>query len=153
MPERIVIADASCLIALLRIDQLEVLHSLYQEILITSIIWDEVGEVLPDWIAVEAVEDQQKVKLLELELDQGEASAIALALQMEDPLLIIDEKKGRAVAKRLGLRVTGTLGIIVKAKERGYLSAAKPVLDRLMDEGFRMSDLLFKQILHHLGES
>ena len=153
MPERIVIADASCLIALLRIDQLEVLHSLYQEILITSIIWDEVGEVLPDWIAVEAVEDQQKVKLLELELDQGEASAIALALQMEDPLLIIDEKKGRAVAKRLGLRVTGTLGIIVKAKERGYLSAAKPVLDRLMDEGFRMSDLLFKHILHHLGES
>ena len=153
MPERIVIADASCLIALLRIDQLEVLHSLYQEILITSIIWDEVGEVLPDWIAVEAVEDQQKVKLLELELDQGEASAIALALQMEDPLLIIDEKKGRAVAKRLGLRVTGTLGIIVKAKERGFLSASKPVLDRLMDEGFRMSDLLFKHILHHLGES
>lgn len=59
--------------------------------------------------------------MLQLELDAGEASTIALALENPDGRIILDERKGRSVAKRLGLKVTGTFGIIIKAKDEGLI--------------------------------
>jgi len=93
MPEKVIIADTSCLIALKDIDDLQLLNLVYDKITITPEIEDEFGESLPEWIIVEEVSDKKKISLLELELDKGESSAIALAIEKDDSLLIIDEKK------------------------------------------------------------
>ncbi len=93
MPETIVIADASCLISLSNINRLELLKDVFSHVIITPEVNREFGEQLPAWIVIETVTDRQKQVLLELEVDEGEASAIALALEKKDPLLIIDKKK------------------------------------------------------------
>ena len=98
MPDRVVIADTSCLISLTRIDQLELLNSLYKEVSITKEIALEFGEPLPHWVKVVAVKDAHYLKLLQNQLDLGEASALALALELGDVLLILDDLKGRKEA-------------------------------------------------------
>ena len=109
MPERVIIADSSCLIALSNINELEIFQKVYEQITITPEIEDEFGERIPDWIKVEEVADKMKIAILELELDKGESSAIALAIEKENSLLVIDEKKGRNVAKKMGIKIAGIL--------------------------------------------
>lgn len=75
------------------------------------------------------------MKVLELELDAGEASAIALALKIPNSTLILDESKGRKAAKRLGLKVTGTVGIILKAKNQGVIQSGKEILEAFKKHG------------------
>ncbi|MEL6699339.1 MAG: DUF3368 domain-containing protein [Bacteroidota bacterium] len=88
-----------------------------------------------------------------MELDAGEASAIALALKQVGSRVVLDERKGRIVAKRLNLKVIGTVGLIVKAKESGLILSGKAVLARLEIHGFWLSEKLKRQILHRMGES
>ncbi|MEZ4847494.1 MAG: DUF3368 domain-containing protein [Bacteroidia bacterium] len=152
MPDRIIISDASPLIALEDIGELELLKRLYQEVIITDIVRNEIHADLPDWIIVNTGYDPQQLQLLELELDKGEASAIALALKNPGSTLILDENKGRSVAKRLGLTITGTIGIIIKAKDLGIISSGKAILDKLENHGFWLSEKLKEQILSRLGE-
>lgn len=152
MPEGIVIADASPLIALVDIGELNLLHQLYERVFITDIVKNELHAELPIWIEVSTNYNQSQFKILQLELDPGEASAIALALKNPDSRIIIDENKGRSVAKRLGLKVTGTLGIIVKAKEQGFIQSGKEILYKLETHGFWLSERLKSHILSRLGE-
>lgn len=152
MPETVVIADTSCLISLSTINRLELLKHVFNNIVITPEVDREFGEQLPDWIVVEAVTDRQKQFLLELEVDAGEASAIALALEKIDPLLIIDEKKGRKVAQSLSIHTLGTLGVLIKAKENGLIPLVKPEVEKLKQTGFRISDELIAKILQAVNE-
>jgi len=152
MPEKVIIADTSCLIALKDIDDLQLLNLVYDKITITPEIEDEFGESLPEWIIVEEVSDKKKISLLELELDKGESSAIALAIEKDDSLLIIDEKKGRKVAKKMGLKITGLLGVIVKAKENGLIEKVKPIIEDLEKVEFHISKTLKEQILNRVNE-
>lgn len=153
MSNRIIIADASCLIALSNIEELELLQAVYKEVIITPEVQAEFGNPIPKWIKIEEVADTKKTQLLELELDKGESSAIALAVENENSLLIIDERKGRLVAKRMGLLIIGTLGIIIKAKENGIIERLKPILEKLEKVRFRISPKLKKQILDKVGEN
>jgi len=75
-----------------------------------------------------------------------------LALEIPNCKIILDERKGRAVAKRLGLKVTGTFGIIIKAKNQGLIKSGKEVLDKLENHGFWLSSQFKKQLLDRLGE-
>ena len=152
MPDQIIISDASPIIALEDIGEIEILSRLYSNIVITDVIRSEIHAELPSWIQVRTDYDQKQMALLELELDSGEASAIALALKYPESTLILDEHKGRTVAKRLGLTVTGTLGIIIKAKDRGVIQSGRILLDKLVGHGFWLSPLLRQQILNRLGE-
>ena len=153
MPEAIVIADTSCLIVLTRIDALTVLQSLYGQLYITEEVAAEYGEPLPDWIKVEAVKDRRFFHVLLSVLDPGEASSLALALELKDVLLIVDEFKGRKEALRLGIKITGTLGLLVKAKQEGIISQLRPVLHQLNTAGFRISEALAEEILKQAGEN
>jgi predicted nucleic acid-binding protein len=145
---QIVIVDTSCLIVLQKIQMLEVLREMFGTIFITEEVAAEYAEALPEWIEVKRVQDQQKKRLLGLNLDAGEASVIALC--MEEPkesLLVIDERKGRRIAMELGLKTVGTLGVVVKAKERGIIQLVQPIVERLEKAGFRMSPMLKAEIL------
>ncbi|MGB0932525.1 MAG: DUF3368 domain-containing protein [Chitinophagales bacterium] len=152
MLERIIIADASCLIALTNIGELEILQKVYEEITITPEIKEEFGDLLPDWIIIEEVLEKEKIALLELQLDKGESSAIALALEKENSLLIIDERKGRVIAKKMGVAITGILGVIIKAKEIGVIEKVKPLIEKLESVEFRISEKLKNQILKKVKE-
>lgn len=90
---------------------------------------------------------------LELELDPGEAAAIALAIELKADLLLLDERRGRTVASRFGLRFVGLLGVLIEAKQQGYLGAVKPILDDLITRaGFWVSQPLYERVLQAAGE-
>ncbi|WP_310395286.1 DUF3368 domain-containing protein [Hymenobacter sp.] len=87
-----------------------------------------------------------------LTLDRGEASAIALALEQSDCLLIMDERRGQLVAQRLQLSVIGTLGILLQAKNSGFISAVKPLLEAISATNFRLSAQVVQVVLKQAGE-
>ncbi|RZK18100.1 MAG: DUF3368 domain-containing protein [Hymenobacter sp.] len=148
----VIIADASCLILLEKIDALHLLHQLYGHLLVTDVVAAEYGLPLPAWVAVRAVQDARQTQVLALTLDPGEASAIALALEHPECLLIIDERRGRSVAQQLRLTITGTLGVLLEAKKSGCLPAVKPLLAAIEDTNFRLSAALVQLVLRQAGE-
>ena len=101
MPEIVVIADTSCLIALSKIKALELLHSMYKKVIITKEIASEFGEPLPKWIIIKQVKEKKYQHFLENILDAGESSAIALASEIPNVLLILDDLKARKEAQTL----------------------------------------------------
>lgn len=153
MPERIVIADTSCLIALTNIEAINVLKELYREIFITEEILNEFGDPVPEWIKIERVKNDNYRKLLVQVLDPGEASAIALALDFDNVLLILDDLKGRKEAEKLGFKITGTLGVLYKAKQQGIINELKAYLEKLKNVGFRISENIEKEILKRSNEN
>src|SRR5438132_6652645 len=113
---RAVISDTSCLIALERIQRLEILKDVFSEIITTKEVKREFGKPLPKWIVIKNAKDSRKKMELTNLLDAGEASAIALVLETKNTLLIIDEKKGRRIARELKIAVIGTLRVLLFAK-------------------------------------
>jgi len=135
---RKVISNTSCLIALSNIQELELLKKVYGEIYITPEVAAEFGETLPSWICILPVKDQAKVKLIANTLDIGESSTIALAMEQDETLLILDDGKARRFAENLGLTLTGTLGVIVKAKQQGESVDLKSIIAKFRQCGFRI---------------
>jgi len=143
----LIISDTSCLIALDRISRLDLLRELFQQIVTTQDVEEEFGKELPVWIRVVEVKNQDKIQELEAILDKGEASAIALALEIEQNILIIDEKKGRKVAQSMKIQIIGTLKIIQMAKQKGIIQSARPLIEDLQKAGFRFSQKIVKILL------
>jgi len=152
MPDITVIADTSCLIALSKIEAIELMGKLYEEVYITDDIAVEFGENLPEWVRIGKVKNKRYQQLLKLSLNLGEASAIALALEMNDVLLILDDLKGRKEAEKLGFRITGTLGILFKAKIVGLIPELKSYIEKLKAVGFRISPKIEEEILRKSNE-
>jgi predicted nucleic acid-binding protein len=146
--DKIIISDTSCLIALSKINQLEILRSLYNQIIITKEVFTEYGSPLPDWIMIFEVKNTQKRAELEERLDKGEASSIALALEIDNSTLIIDEIKGRKIAQSLNIDIIGTIGVILLAEKKGIIKDVLEVLFRLVNKGFRLSDKLIDSIIN-----
>jgi len=93
------------------------------------------------------------VASLRLEVDQGEAEAIALAIELQADLLLLDEQRGRAIASRLGIRSVGLLGILIEAKHRGFVATVGSVLDDLIGKaGFCITPELYTRVLETAGE-
>ncbi|HYK76358.1 MAG TPA: DUF3368 domain-containing protein [Daejeonella sp.] len=87
-----------------------------------------------------------------MDIDRGEASAMALAIESENSLLILDDLKARKLAAKLNLNYTGTLGIILKAKREGLLSSIRPILEKIQMTNFRFSDKILNEILKEADE-
>ena len=143
----IVISDTSCLIIFSKIRQLEILNKVYDNVITTPEIAEEFSEKLPDWIIIKEVQDKKYQEFLETQVDCGEASAIALAKEIDNSLLLLDDLKARKLAGKLNLRFTGTLGVITKAKQIGVISAVRPIIDSLLLTDFRISENVIDELL------
>lgn len=114
MPQ--IISNTSCLIILDNIDRLDILQKLYQTIHLTEEVALKFGNPLANWMTVNVVQDKNYLRILNASVDLGEASTIALAVQMPgDLVMILDDLKARKLAKQLDLKYTGLLGILLKA--------------------------------------
>nr|MBC7245066.1 DUF3368 domain-containing protein [Chloroflexota bacterium] len=154
-----VVSNASPLINLARIGQLDLIRNLYDELVIPEAVWHEIvvaGAEQPGanevkaaaWIKTRAAVNRQLVQALQQELGSGEAEAIALALEIGSELLLMDEHLGREVAHHLGLRCMGLIGVLIEAKHKGFIREVKPHLDALRDvAGFRVSSVLYTRVL------
>ena len=140
MHKTIIISDASCLIALTNINALWILENVYQKVYITQTILNEYELPIPDFIEVKEVNDTNLLRVLNGYLDPGEASAIALGIENPDSILILDDLKGRKEAKKLNLRFTGTLGVLIRAKKENHIADVLFYFDLLRESGFRISD-------------
>jgi len=152
----IVISDTSVITNLVVIHHLYLLQQLYDRILIPEAVYHELADIDPpvpgtvevqtlDWLEVLSLRDQTMVDQLQnqSQLDPGESESIALALEIKADLLLIDERHGRAEATRLGLRITGLLGMLVEAKQRSLIPSIKLLMDALIDtSNFRVSQPL-----------
>ncbi|MCC9076836.1 DUF3368 domain-containing protein [Litorilinea aerophila] len=160
----IVVSDASILINLARIGELDLLQKLYGQITIPDAVWQEVvvdGGDQPGaedirtaiWIRRMAITNRHLVQALRQDLDPGESEAIALALEIGADLLLMDERLGRESARYFDLRYIGLVGALVEAKHRGIITKIRPYLDALRDRaGFRLSTALYERVLRDQGE-
>jgi predicted nucleic acid-binding protein len=156
-----VVADAGPLIALARLGYLDLLPSLYTEIVLPPTVYREVTAD-PDltgadtlahasWLRIEPVHDRITVQRLQFWLDEGESEAITLARALQLTLLM-DERRGRTIATTLGVRVTGTVGILIAAKQHGQVDLITPLLDRLRTAGVHVSQRLYDEARRMAGE-
>jgi len=161
----IIVSNTSPIINLAVVEQLELLWHLYGAIIIPQAVYHEIAvrgyeqagaTEIQTWRLFECcqVQDLALVRRLEQQLDTGEAEAIALAVETHADLLLLDERRGRAAARQLGLTVTGLLGVLLVAKQQGHLVAVKPVLDALITvAGFWIDEQLYAQVLESAEET
>ena len=159
MPEgpRLVVVNTTPITALSLVGELGLLRSLYDEVVVPSAVEAEVlaggrdgigGSELIEasWLRVASLQDARRADLL-ADLDRGEAQILALAQELNADLVMIDERLARLHAKRLGLTLTGTLGVLLRAKQLGHVKAVAPLIDRLRQGGIHLSDLLVTEVL------
>ncbi|GAC1313075.1 MAG: hypothetical protein NVSMB24_35770 [Mucilaginibacter sp.] len=149
---KVIISDTSCLIALDRIGRIDILQKLFTTIYTTQIVADEFEMPLPEWILVKKVVDLNLVEQLKLILDAGEASAISLALETNNSILIIDEKKGRRIAQDLKVTIIGTLKVLIIAKNKGAIVSVKQVIRELQEQSFRFDKKIVDKVSRLSGE-
>jgi len=152
MPNKIVISDTSCLIAIEKTVGLELLRQLYTEITIPDQVAEEYGKPLPEWIRQTTIASQTTFRLFEESLGTGEAAAISLALEYKDCRVLIDDLKARKVATMLGIPITGVLGVLLRAKNRGIIKEIRPLIEKLREIGFYFSQHIEQKILDMAGE-
>ncbi len=154
MPQEysIVIADTSCFILLDKVTELHLLQKVFGTVTTTQDIANEFRKELPVWVKIETVVNKEYQFLLQLEVDNGEASAIALAAEKQNALLILDDNKARKLAARLDILYTGTLGIILKAKQSGVIPSIRPILQKIQLTNFRLSERNYQEILSLANE-
>jgi predicted nucleic acid-binding protein len=147
-----IISDTSCLILLDKIGELEILNKLFGKIITISEVANEFGQALPNWIEIQQPTDNNYQSIIEASVDSGEASAIALAFELDNCLLIIDDLKARKFANQIGLNIIGTMGVIVDAKLSGIIQSVKPIIAKIKLTNFRMTEQLEIVMLKKAGE-
>lgn len=150
--QKTIVSDTSCLILLDKIRQLDLLMALFGKIIVTQIVADEFGNKLPDFIQIENPQNLTYQKILESIVDVGEASSIALAIEKEECLLIIDDNKGRREAKQLKLAFIGTIGILIIAKKKGLIKSLSVILERIKKTNFRISESIINDAKRRCNE-
>lgn len=157
----IVISDSSALISLLGVEKLDILGKLFETVMIPEAVYNEVFNKKVSnldlkktkFLQIEKVTDRKMVKLLKMQLGYGESEVIALALEKGIDRVIIDDKQARKVADKLGLKVIGTLGILILAKEKQVIKEVRPLVLSMMEKiNFRIDRALLNKILGILNE-
>ena len=162
-----VVSNTSPILNLAIIGRLSLLYDQFGEIWIPDAVLEElrIQEDLPGtqvirqalkdkWMRIQEVSDQSLVRVLRRDLDNGEAAAIALAMQVKAEWILLDEKEGRKIAKTLGLKVAGILGILLRAQHEGRLPSFQTVMDQLRDvAGFHIGAELYSDLMRESSEN
>jgi predicted nucleic acid-binding protein len=159
------VSNTSPLSNLASIGRLELLKSQFSEVRIPSAVARELAAhpdpaataaldaALREWIRIVPPEDTPLFRMLRRQVDSGEAEAIALAADLKADIVIIDEQEGRALARQAGLSVTGTLGVLLRAKRSGLIRLIKPEIQALRNRArFFLSASLEAEVLSAAGE-
>jgi predicted nucleic acid-binding protein len=156
----VVVSNSSPIIHLTKIGKLNLLERLYGRILVPEKVYlectdsvhyrEEVAVISNSaWIERHMIEDTKLFRLLYSEIDAGEAEALVLALEQKADLVLLDDQEARIKARKLALPVTGTLGVLLKAKNEGMVSSLKADIQNLQASGFWISQELVKAFLSH----
>lgn len=161
MPIKPVISNNSPLVALWRLDLLSLLRDLYTEVWIPREVEKEFlriekesrQEALNDasWIKVIDLTDSESMSVYN-RLDPGEAAAFALAKEHDARFVIVDEKKARQEASKIGLPYKGTVGVLVEAQKKGLIDKIKPILMKLQQNGMHLDESIIAEALQQVGE-
>jgi len=144
-PDSIVV-DTSSLIALERINLLEILCQLYKEVLVPDSVIKEFGNISLPCLSIRKIESNLlKLLITDLNLGKGEAEVIALANQ-KGLTVVIDDSKARKVAENMGLKLTGTIGVLMRAEKEGLIVSAPDKVKELKEKGFYVSEELFENL-------
>lgn len=130
---------------------MKIVKNTFSQVITTDKVISEFGESF-EWLIVRDDYDKNTYNKLKNKFGIGESSCIALAQNEDDPLLIIDDRKARTIAEEIGIECTGTLGILIIAKRQGIIQSVKPILHKIKDTNFRLSDDLFSEILRIVDE-
>jgi uncharacterized protein len=152
-----VVSNSTPLIALARIGRFGILQELFGELMIPTAVYTEIAthgkkragsDELQNahWIQCYPVSNRALVTFLKISLDDGEAEAIALAQEMEADLILMDDQAGRYVAESVGIKLTGTVGLLSRYY-RGQPLKFKEALDELLANGFRLNRTVYENIL------
>jgi len=150
-----IVSDSTALIILFDLDRLDLLENLFEEIYITPSVLEEISFkysiILPLFIKVIKPKNSELFNSLQMILDIGESEAIALAQEM-NLAIIIDEKKGRKIAKNMGIKVIGLLGVVYLNAKKGFLSKsqAREFLNKAISNGYRISNKMVEDVLSEL---
>ena len=145
MPEKAII-DTSVLIALERINLLDILCKIYSHLILSESVVSEFGPLSIECYSSEKVKSPLVgLLVLDLNLGRGEAESIALASEI-GLKLVLDDLKARKVAENLGLKITGTIGILLKAESLALIDSAYDKAKELRDKGFYISDQLLDSL-------
>ena len=153
-----VVCNSSPLIHLAKIKMLEMLKNFFGEILIPEAVYRECvreGGEREDakeienagWVRVMKIKDKELKKALNVALDEGESESIVLALEQSADLILLDDYEAREFARTYGLSITGTVGILMKAKKEGKITSLKEGLEKLRESGFWLSNKLYTKVL------
>lgn len=162
----IVISDTTPVISLMKADRLKLLRKLFDVVCVPDAVYRELteNERYPDearkirecgFIRVEKVENKKSVAILRkvAGLDAGESEAIILADEKQSDVLLMDEHRGRQVAREMGIAITGTIGILTQAFDEGMLTRedVEGCIDRLKESNIRISEKLYQKLREHMG--
>lgn len=163
----LVISNSSTLIHLAAIGRLTLLKEFYGKVVIPTAVWREVVEKgkgrtgavevekahQAGWVEIASCEDEPVLRLLKRDLDEGEAEAIALAINRKANLILLDETEARSVAELYGLPKTGVIGILMRAREAGKVQSLRMELEKLRNQGgFWIDEEFYQQVLSVVGE-
>lgn len=159
---RKVIVNSTPLIILYKIGHLDILQKLYQNIFIPTAVYQEVTATrdsvciqimtASEWIHVMPIQDNAEKKMYKAKLHAGEAEVMILAQELQADLVIIDDNAAKKTAKYLGLAVTGTLGILLRAKQQGIVNTVSPLLTEMKKHGFYIDSRLESLVLEQAKE-
>lgn len=151
-----VISNTTPVLSLLKIDKLDLLKELYGRILVPYAVFQEIEKgkeklyyqdlTQLKWVKIENIKNRD-AKAYFVDLDEGEAEVLILANEQKADLLIMDEIMGRRYAKQLNFHLTGTIGILLKSKEMGFISSIKKLLTELTEKGTWLSQDLISKAL------
>jgi predicted nucleic acid-binding protein len=155
---KIVISDTSPIRALVHLDLLQLLADFFGQVVIPPAVWDELSasgtlEHLPVFIVVESPKNRITVDSLLEELELGEAEALAIAIESDEALLLLDERKATAIARAKGVSTIGVIGLLLQAKHDGRIDSLKDCIDKLRSGlRFFLAPKVIARVLREAGE-
>lgn len=159
---RNIISNTTPILSLLKVDKLDVLQKMYGKIIVPSAVYQEIerGSNKPyyqdikwfDWIDIRQVTHPDSLTYF-VDLDVGEAEVLLLSKEINADLVIIDEIVGRRYAKQLNLKITGTLGVLLKAKKLGLIPSVKDLISEMQEKGSWFSTKLVSRLLELADEN